>query len=357
MPIVLAELLVSSPGLHDPYWYEDTLGELFAVEMLDPSSGIESVTLQQPGLIGIDDIVVRYRDGQVACYQVKHTRSDDNLTFADLLKSKEGRPSLLRLFAAGWQQQAAAGVACETHLYTNRVAGERATTIDLNGSSLRLPRLVDFWTALGPRIGAATTVETLDVHTELRDTWDFVLAEVSSMTNDPLGFLRTFHLDVGQPALEALEQKVVRRLQDIFAIPADVARDALSSLDSRLLRKWGTSSRPDDPRITREAVLEALKLPYVETVGEHNLPPPTPAFPSRLSFIDDLAAELRRGAHRVIFLRAEAGSGKTSVVSSIANRGDSPIDLRFHAFRPITPDPFRHPSGRRTYVNRYGSVG
>jgi hypothetical protein len=338
LPIVLAELNVASPGLHDPYWYEDTLGELFAVEMLDPSSGIESVTLQQPGLVGIDDIVVRYRDGKVACYQVKHTRSDDNLTFADLLKSKEGRPSLLRQFATGWQQQTAAGVACETHLYTNRPAGERATTIDLNGRSLWLPSLLDFWTGLESRIAAATTVETLDVSTELRDAWNFVLAEVSSTTNDPLGFLRTFHLDIGQPVLEALEQNVVRRLQEIFAIPTEMARDALSSLDSRLLRKWSTSSRPDDPRITREAVLDALKLPYVETVGEHDLPPPTPAFPSRRSFIEELAAELRRGVHRVIFLRAEAGSGKTSVVSSIANRGDSPIDLRFHAFAPITPD-------------------
>lgn len=329
---------MSSPGLHDPYWYEDTLAELFAVEMLDPSSGIESVTLQQPGLIGIDDIVVRYRDGKVACYQVKHTRSEDNLTFADLLKSKENRPSLLRQFVAGWQQQTAAGVACETHLYTNRAAGERATTIDLNGRSLRLPPLFDFWTTLQPRIAAGTSVDILDVPTELRDAWEFVLAEVSSSTGDPLGFLRTFHLDVGQPALEALEQKVVGRLQEVFSIPSDVARDALSSLDSRLLRKWSTSNRPNDPRITREAVLGALKLPYVETVGEHDLPPPTPAFPSRLSFIEDLAAELRRGAHRVIFLRAEAGSGKTSVVSSIADRGDSPIDLRFHAFRPITPD-------------------
>jgi len=328
---------VSSPGLRDPYWYEDTLGELFAVEMLDPSSGIESVTLQEPGLTGVDDIVVRYRDGRVACYQVKHTRSADNLTFADLLKPKDSGPSLLRQFVTGWQQQVDAEVACETHLYTNRAAGERVATVELNGRSLRLPPLADFWAAIQPLIAAASSLDTVKVPAEFREVWEFVVAEVSSAASDPLAFLRTLHLEVGQPALDALEQKVVRRLQQVFSIPVGTARDALSSLDSRLLRKWGTSTRPD-PRITREAVLEALKLSDVETVGEHDFRPPSPAFPSRVAFIEDLAADLRRGKHRVIFLRAEAGSGKTSVVSSVANRTDSPIDLRFHAFRPITPD-------------------
>ena len=55
--------------------------------MLDPSTGIASVTLEAPDIIGIDDVVVRYRDGRLACYQVKHTRSGASLSFSDLVCS------------------------------------------------------------------------------------------------------------------------------------------------------------------------------------------------------------------------------------------------------------------------------
>ena len=46
-------------GRHDPYWYESFVGLIEVVEMLDPASGIESVTLQAYDVKGWDDVVVQ----------------------------------------------------------------------------------------------------------------------------------------------------------------------------------------------------------------------------------------------------------------------------------------------------------
>jgi hypothetical protein len=35
-----------SAGIGDPYWYEWSVGLLYVLEMLDPSSGIAGVTIQ-----------------------------------------------------------------------------------------------------------------------------------------------------------------------------------------------------------------------------------------------------------------------------------------------------------------------
>lgn len=39
-----------------------------------------------------------------------------------------------------------------------------------------------------------------------------------------------------------------------------------------------------------------------------------------------------------MFLSGFPGIGKTSIVSTLANHREKVIDLRYHAFRPITPD-------------------
>src|SRR5438045_4214164 len=106
-------------GLHDPFWYEATVAERFIVEMLDPDSGIQSVTMQAPGVHSIDDVVVKYHAKPTAYHQIKHTRVGDTLSFADLTNSSDA-PSLLRQLAEGWRSVIRGGSTCDTHLVTNR---------------------------------------------------------------------------------------------------------------------------------------------------------------------------------------------------------------------------------------------
>src|SRR5256885_16491994 len=92
----------STAGLGDPYWYEWSVGEAYVIDMLDPTAGIASVALQQTGRKGLDDVVVRYVNGNGRLIQVKHTRADDTLTFGDLVSGDASEPSLLRQLADAW---------------------------------------------------------------------------------------------------------------------------------------------------------------------------------------------------------------------------------------------------------------
>ncbi|MDQ3279801.1 MAG: ATP-binding protein [Acidobacteriota bacterium] len=328
---------MNSPGLHDPYWYENTLGEWFMVDMLDPSSGITSVTVQSPDFEGIDDIVVRYENRRTACYQVKHTRSGDTISFADLVRAKDSGVSLLRRLARGWRKQIEVGDDCETYLFTNRESSERTAIIEWEGKDVRLPSLSAFWSA----VKGAQTMAGIDESAVLNawgDAWRCFVGQLSDLDDEQrLRFLETLNIQWSQPALEALVDRVIVRLQEVFGISAEKAHDVMAHLDSGL-RTWSTSLRGDQFEVTPEVVLRQLQLRETEARGDHDLPPPAPPFPSRQPFIELVGADLRSAKHPITFLTGPAGSGKTSVVSSLAARAEPLIDLRFHAFRPIAPD-------------------
>ena len=83
--------ITSTAGRGDPYWYEWFVGLLEVVRLLDASADVESVAFQVEGTKGWDDVVVKVRGGARRCYQVKHTRVADNLTFGDLVqRDKQG---------------------------------------------------------------------------------------------------------------------------------------------------------------------------------------------------------------------------------------------------------------------------
>ena len=96
----------TKPGMGDPYWYEWSVGEQQIINMLNEDNNIEYVELQANVGLGLDDVVVTYSDGSVLCIQVKHTRADDTLTFADLVYSaKKTSKSLLAELADSWQEE------------------------------------------------------------------------------------------------------------------------------------------------------------------------------------------------------------------------------------------------------------
>ena len=95
----------TKPGMADPYWYEWSVGQLYIVDMLNPDSHIRYVELQKDVQLGLDDVVVTYDDGTTRFIQVKHTRAEDNLTFGDLVSTKETKSSLLGELASSWSKE------------------------------------------------------------------------------------------------------------------------------------------------------------------------------------------------------------------------------------------------------------
>ena len=96
------------PGMGDPYWYEWSVGQQYIIDMLNPDNNIKCVELQANVKLGLDDVVVTYEGGEKLFVQVKHTRSNNTLTFGDLVSidntSEDGshRYSLLGELAQSW---------------------------------------------------------------------------------------------------------------------------------------------------------------------------------------------------------------------------------------------------------------
>lgn len=106
-------------GEGSPYWYEWTVGQLYLIDMLNPDNGIKSVVLQSHDYQCIDDVIVEYNDDSIKCIQVKHTRTDNNITFNHLMQKDEIKNdnSLIFNIAKDWQQ---VNKKCDVVIFTNR---------------------------------------------------------------------------------------------------------------------------------------------------------------------------------------------------------------------------------------------
>ena len=85
-------------------------------------------------------------------------------------------------------------------------------------------------------------------------------------------------------------------------------------------------------------VWTALSIEIDRTVGSHNLACPEPFFPCRKKIVDSLTHSFLKDDSPINFQNGHPGSGKTSVISHLFNRREPQIHLRYHAYRPITPD-------------------
>src|SRR6266404_2722883 len=123
----------------------------------------------------------------------------------------------------------------------------------------------------------------------------------------------------------------------MFAVDVTVARRLRAFLDSAL-RIWATSLRGTCEAINREAAYEKLCLTDDMVVGEHDLVPPSPFFGTRTQFSDEVVSLLFLREDPIVFISGEPGSGKTALISSLANRSDPAVNARYYAYRPITPE-------------------
>jgi hypothetical protein len=337
-------------GVGDPYWYEWSVGLLRVLEMLDPASGIRAVTIQADELQGLDDVVVDYHDGRRRCVQVKHTREAASITFGDLVRAE----GLLNALAVPWRAAREAGHPCTAELHTNRSVGRRVWTPRDGGTSR--PALDVFWPHLKSEASARGTIDEFEMPAEWAGGWDEWKAAMNPLTSvEQLEFIRSLDIIWNSPGLDETEQQIKHRLQVLFSCSSAQATELLSALDTAL-RKW-TTTRRTSPEITEEAAYTALGLPTEAEISNHLLAPPAPFFPSRLRFCDELVTALRSAQTQIILLTGDPGSGKTSIISEIANQRTPAIDARYHAYRPITPDTQHLPPDADVEVSPAGLWG
>jgi hypothetical protein len=327
-------------GLGDPYWYEWSVGQSYIIDMLDPRSGIVSVTLQKTGEKGLDDVVVRFVDGTARFIQVKHTRTENTLTFGDLVTGENNEPSLLRQIANAWNAEIRGMTGkCEAWLVTNRAAGmKRVTTI--GATPISRPPLQEFFEHVQREAAGAATIGELKIPSEWEDAWvKEWLPQLNEVSDDSqkVQFLRSFSIKTSELELDQLTDSLIKKLAATFAVDESVALRFFAFLDNAL-RTWATSSRQHAEAITRETVYEKLCLVDDRYTGEHDLSPPAPFFGTRVSVGNEVASLLASRFVPIVFIVGEPGSGKTALLSWLANRRDSLIDIRFHAYRPITPE-------------------
>ncbi|MGG0412259.1 ATP-binding protein [Peribacillus simplex] len=326
-------------GIADPYWYEWSVGEKYLIDMLNQDSEIESVTLQATGVQGLDDVIVKRTSGLTECIQIKHTRSYDSITFGNLVTGSKNKKSLLQSISEAWEEAKSNWNQCVPILFTNRESGDRTVTVrNEQKEEYKRPALSEFWPYLQTQLSSATTLKDISMCQEWTKAWKEWCAQLDTLSNDSrkIEFLKSLRIETNQPNLEEITGELVQKLALTFGISLEKARPLLSLLD-HALREWATSLRRRES-IDREDVYKVLSIPAQELIGDHSLVPPEPFFPSRKEFVDKLSNELIFGKNPIIFLSGLPGIGKTSIVSALANRREPVIDLRYHAFKPITPN-------------------
>lgn len=321
----------------DPYWYEWSVGEQQIINMLNEDNNIEYVELQANVGLGLDDVVVTYSDGRVLCIQVKHTRANDTLTFADLVYSaKKTSKSLLAELADSWQEESRKYTEVVPQVFTNRRKGQVSSSTKGEEKFVR-PALDVFWKKLSEKIKFAKNFEDIifEEYPEAWNEWKTQLSGIQS-NDDKLKFLRLLQLETEQKDLQEIENEVLSHLSIAFRITLDDADKLLGKLD-HALRKWTTSVR-NTSRIYVEDVYEALSIDDYISPYNHELIPAEPFFDSRKDFVEEIEKELLFGNEKVLFLSGIPGTGKTNIVSKLCNKRDSIIKIRYYAYEPIQPD-------------------
>lgn len=327
----------TKPGMGDPYWYEWSVGEQQIIKMLNEDNNIEFVELQANVGLGLDDVVVTYKDGSVLCIQVKHTRAEDTLTFADLVyTAKKTSKSLLAELADSWQEESSKYAKVIPQIFTNRRKGQVSSSTKGEDKFIR-PALDTFWTELNEKLKIVDKFEdiTFEEYPEAWNEWKTQLNGIQS-DDDKLKFLRLLQLETEQKDLQEIENEVLTHLSTGFGISLDNADKLLGKLN-HALRKWTTSVR-NTSRIYVEDVYEALSIDDYISPYNHELIPAEPFFESRKDFVGEIETELLSGKEKVLFLSGIPGTGKTNVVSKLCNKRDSIIKIRYYAYEPIQPD-------------------
>lgn len=327
-------------GMADCFWYEWTVGVSYALDMLNPDCDTEYVILQASEYQGLDDVVIGHKDGSKTGIQVKHSRENGSITFSDLIYSGETNMSLLRELYVDWKVMCNNNYnLCQAILLTNRKGGSRCSTIGKKTSTAyKSPVLRKFWSKIKQFLAEnpEAQIDDIPINKEFKTAWEKFLYELRPGDDrERILFIRNLEIKTEQEDLDGYVKEVHRKLSEYFKVDEQL----IINLDQKLcyaLRAWTTTRRKHE-RITREDLFEAFSLAQDIPVGDHNLPICNPFFSERISFVEELERKLVNREKPIIFLTGDPGTGKTNIVNYLANKAETVITLRFHAYRPVQP--------------------
>lgn len=326
-------MLDINAGTGTPYWYEWSVGLLYAVRMLNPDEGIESVVLQSSESQSLDDVVITYSNGNKEYIQVKHTRDKGILSFSDMIEGEEGK-SYISKYSSDWKDlsEKQAGN-CKVLLFTNRELGERKYTPK---GEWQRPPLASFWDEIKRQLNdpKITCINDIVVKKEWEDAWKTWKSHMSKLDDsEKLDFIKRFDIVADQNNLMGVVTSIADELKKVFNTSEEKAIELHQKLCYRLIW-WSTTIRKKE-KIEKEDVMEALSLSGDEIVGNHVLPLCEPFFDSRIDFVCDLEKQILKGKSNITFLTGNPGAGKTNIISYLACKPKSIVTLRFHVFKPI----------------------
>lgn len=283
----------SQPGVGDPYWFEWYVGLDYVISMLAGSGDIESVTFQEAGLEGVDDVVVRRSHGlPMVCVQVKHkkasTSSANNLTFGALVtegvpgEGRDPKRSLLASLAAGWKQILLKDEAApEIVLYTNREMGTKKTDAVYMGKPYKRLPLGEFWDKVSAGLGSVKSLsELVFADSDLDAQWHEFADSTKLAAPDVVPFLSSLTIKAGAPSLRDKEIELTGRLRDEVCAGSEELASRVFTLLAAELRRWTTAAGDNavTAEIARECVCGLNRNPMERPI---EVPIPTPVFPSR----------------------------------------------------------------------------
>jgi hypothetical protein len=320
------------PGIGDPYWYEWFVGVKNVIKMLNPDNGIEYVIFQSSSYESIDDVVVGKKENIELCYQVKHVRTEKNLTFSSLIDKDEGsKKSLLTAIAEGWEKTN--NISIIPILYSNKAIGIRSSTrtSKITNNKYKCLSLKDFFLKVKELVDRVEKWEDIIINEKnLQEQWTEFVEQLK--INDKLEFLKKLKLELNQLSLEESEKEIINEIQKIFKCNDIISYKIFNTIISQL-RIWATTRRKNE-KITREQVLELLSNTNEKKYEE--IYPPMPFFETRKKFCQELYEKIVNTDKKVVFLSGVPGSGKTSAISYMNYCYKENIIGRFYAFKPIS---------------------
>lgn len=336
---------MSTPGSGDPYFYEWYVGLSNVIEMLNPDSGIKSVTFQHADYDTVDDVVVEYTNGNIQfCYQIKHeklTSNSTNLTFGKLIEkdsSKSSKASLIASIFSGWVSAvSSSGMIIIPILYTNREAGIRRSGRTFAGEKYSAYSIHDFFTKLKDELNKINDYKNVkfsdkDLELQWKEFYDSIK---TTDVEKVISFVKALKIETNQPNLDDFEKVLITKLEKSFSCNTGIATELFEKLVSAL-RKWTTAIWGGKPVLIEDAYDELVTEEEI-CEAQHRLAPPTPFFESRKDFCTDFIDTINSSDKKIIFVSGEPGSGKTSIMSYLQASNDL-FYLRYHTFRPISPE-------------------
>lgn len=340
----MEEIIMPTPGIADPYFYEWYVGIKYLIEMLNPDSGIKCVVFQHELYDTIDDVVVEYNNGsREVCYQVKHeieTSSKHNLTFGKLIEEdpKSESRCLLDALFQGWKKASSASTKMITPvLYTNRKLGENKPIRKYNNKKYTFYPIEEFFVKIKEELKNTTVYGGMLIQDEnLSKQWGVLCHSINETNiNEIADFIKVFEIKGNEPGLAEMEATLISSLMSTFSCSEGLANELLGKIMYGL-REWVTTKR-ETSRVTIEDVYSAISVENDVNESQHRLAPPFPFFESRKRFSESIKNQICSSSKKVVFISGEPGSGKTSVISYLQSTTNMFL-LRYHTFRPISPE-------------------